>query len=149
MSLRTSNTVTLATGSTTPSIYGNWINGTGTTLTGTGTLTFAGRGSQTITSAGITFTQQLALNSPNGSVTLQDALVTSASAAGAINVTQGTLDAGTYNVTLSGATSTLTSSGNLLPRAIAVGSGTWTLSGSGTTWSISASNLTVTGTDLS
>jgi hypothetical protein len=52
MSARTTNTMTLATGSQSPSIYGNWTNGTGVTFSGTGTLTFAGRGSQTITSAG-------------------------------------------------------------------------------------------------
>jgi hypothetical protein len=57
MSARTTNTMTLATGTTIPSIYGNWTNGTGVTLSGTGTLTFAGRGSQTVTSAGRTFTQ--------------------------------------------------------------------------------------------
>jgi len=43
MSLRTSNTMTLATGTTTPSIYGNWTNGTGTVLSGTAVITFAGR----------------------------------------------------------------------------------------------------------
>jgi hypothetical protein len=68
--------MTLGTGSNTPSIYGNWINGTGVTLTGTGTLTFAGRGSQTITSAGRTFTQSFTINTPSGSVTLQDAFET-------------------------------------------------------------------------
>ena len=39
MSLRTSNTMTLATGTTATQIYGNWINGTGITLSGTGTIT--------------------------------------------------------------------------------------------------------------
>jgi hypothetical protein len=50
MSARTSNTMTLATSTNMPTIYGNWINGTGTTVTGNSLLTFAGRGSQTITS---------------------------------------------------------------------------------------------------
>jgi hypothetical protein len=62
MSARTTNTMTLACSH--PSIYGNWINGTGVTLSGTGTLTFAGRGSQTITSAGRTFTQSFTIDTP-------------------------------------------------------------------------------------
>jgi fibronectin-binding autotransporter adhesin len=78
MSARTTNTMTLAN-SLSPSIYGNWINGTGVTLSGTGTLTFAGRGSQTLTSAGRTFTQSFTIDTPSGSVTLQDAFETNRS----------------------------------------------------------------------
>jgi len=146
MSARTSNTMTLATGTTTPAIYGNWVNGTGTTLTGTGAMTFAGRVSQTITNAARTFTQSFTINTPSGSVTLQDAFVTNINAAGALTVTQGTFNAATYNVTLSGSVSTVSSSGTGT-RTIAIGSGTWTLAGSGVAWSSATStNLTVTGT---
>jgi fibronectin-binding autotransporter adhesin len=145
MSARTTNTMTLAC-SQSPSIYGNWTNGTGVTFSGTGTLTFAGRGSQTITSAGRTFTQEFSINTPGGSVTLQDALETNRSATGAVALTLGTLDANNYNVTLSGASSSF-SSPNSNTRTIAVGSGTWTIAGSGNSWNTStASNLTVTGT---
>lgn len=143
MSLRTTNTMTLATGATiTPQIYGNWINGTGTTLTGTNIITFAGRGSQTITSAGRTFTQQFTVNSPSGSVTLQDALSNSSSA---ITVTAGTFDAGGYNITMSSSGASVVVSG-ALTRTLIVGSGTWSISGSGTAWAVSGSNVTVTGT---
>jgi hypothetical protein len=38
MSLRTSNTMTLATGATNPAFCGNWINGTGITISGTGII---------------------------------------------------------------------------------------------------------------
>jgi len=149
MSARTSNTMTLATGSTTPAIYGNWINGTGTTLSGSGVLTFAGRGSQTITSAGITFTQAVTVDTTGGSVTLQDAFTTNRSNAGAITLTSGTLDANTYNVTLSGSGSSFVSTSSNT-RTIAVGSGTWTIAGAatgGVGWNTSTStNLTVTGT---
>jgi hypothetical protein len=144
MSARTSNTMTLATSTNAPAIYGNWINGTGTTLTGTGTLTFAGRGSQTITSAGKTFTQLFVFNSPSGSVTLQDAFVYSSAS---ITLTAGTFDANIYNVT-----SSATGSGNgvnvtgALTRTMALGSGTWSIAGSGTAWQLSGSNATVTGT---
>ena len=149
MSDRTSNTMTLATGTTTPAIYGNWINGTGTALTGTGAMTFAGRGSQTITSAGQTFTQAFTIDSPGGSVTLQDAFITNRSVAGAITLTQGTFDANGFNVTISGAAGTFSSS-NSNTRTIGIGSGTWTIAGSGTTaWTTATStNLTVTGTGV-
>lgn len=143
MSARTSNTMTLATGTTTPTIYGNWINGTGTTLTGTGNMTFSGRGAQTITSAGKTFTQQITINSPSGSVTLQDAF--SASGA-ALNLTSGTFDAATYNVSLTNAGGQFNISGSTT-RTAAVGSGTWTILGSGSAWlATTSTNLTVTGT---
>jgi len=144
MSARTSNTMTLATAAQSPTIYGNWINGTGTTLTGTGTLTFAGRGSQTITSAGKTFTQLFVFNSPSGSVTLQDAFVYSSAS---ITLTAGTFDANIYNVT-----SSATGTGNGVnitgssSRTMAVGSGAWSIAGSGTAWQLSGSNAAVTGT---
>jgi hypothetical protein len=123
MSARTTNTMTLATGSQTPFIYGNWINGTGTTLTGTGTLTFAGRGSQTITSAGRTFTQPINIESPSGTVQLGDAY----NASNTITLTQGTFSAVTYNVTCTRFISNLNET-----RTLNMGSGLWTLTGTGT-----------------
>jgi hypothetical protein len=139
ISARTSNTMTLATGSTLPTVYGNWINGTGTTLTGIGSLTFAGRGIQTITSAGKTFSQPVSVESPGGAVTLQDAF---ASSAGTSFVKAGTFDANGYNVTLP----QIQSSASNSVRTIALGSGTWTLTGS-SVWSHNPyTNLTVTGT---
>jgi hypothetical protein len=145
MSARTTNTMTLATGIQTPTIYGNWINGTGTTITGTGTLTFAGRGTQTLTSAGATFAQRFTVDSPSGSVTLQDALTISQSSTSAFTLTSGTFDAASYNLTLSGSASGFSSS-SLITRTIAIGSGTWTLAGSGTAWGMGGLDLTVTGT---
>jgi hypothetical protein len=117
MSLRTSNTMTLANGTNNLVVIGNWINGTGITLSGTGALTFAGRTTQQITSSAKTFTQLININTLNGSVTLQDALTQSST-----NFTQivnGTLDlngftytvgtrfttvAGTKNLTFNGGT---------------------------------------------
>ena len=148
MSARTSNTMTLATGTNTPTIYGNWINGTGTTLSGTGTLTFAGRGSQTITSAGKTWTQAFNINNPSGSVTLQDAFSTSNSVGPVFTVTAGTFDASSYNVTFTSTGSgTLFQTSGTITKTVAFGSGTWTLAGSGSTFNLGAiTNLTVTGT---
>jgi hypothetical protein len=147
MNLRTANTMTLATGSTTPQIYGNWINGTGTTLTGTGRMTFAGRSSQTIRSEGKTFTQTFTIESPSGTVTLQDALAASQNVSAVIRVNAGTFDAAGYNVTLSGASSTVDLISSTLTRTAAVGSGTWSIAGSGNAWNATIpTNLTVTGT---
>jgi hypothetical protein len=146
MSLRTSNTVTLAmTSAFTNLVCGNLINGTGTTLSGTASLTFAGRGSQTITSAGKTFTQSFIIDSPGGSVTLQDAFVCDRSAGFAFTVTAGTFDADGFNVTLSGASSGFSST-NSNTRTIAIGSGTWVLAGTGGWDTATSTNLTVTGT---
>jgi hypothetical protein len=146
MSARTSNTMTLATSSLTPAIYGNWINGTGTTLTGTGVVTFAGRGSQTITSAGKTFTHRIYIETPGGSVTLQDAFVADQSSSTVLTIVSGEFNASTFNVTLSGGSSSVATSFSNT-RTIAVGSGTWTIAGQGTAWNAATStNLTVTGT---
>jgi fibronectin-binding autotransporter adhesin len=139
MSLRTTNTMTLATGSTIPAIYGNWINGTGTTLTGTGNLTFAGRTTQQITSAGKTFTQPITINTPSGSVDLQDAFVINGNG---LTLTQGTFNSGGYNAAVN---SVFLSNANV--RTLAVGSSVWTLAAASSPWTATTStNLTVTGT---
>lgn len=146
MSARTSNTMTLETGAQTPTIYGNWINGTGTTLSGTGDSTFSGRGSQTVTSAGNTFTQRVLINTPGGSVTLQDAFTCSRNASNAFQLISGTLDANGYNITFSNASGGFSSEGTGI-RTLALGSGTMTIAGIGTTFDCDPStNLTVTGT---
>jgi hypothetical protein len=142
MSARTANTMTLATGGNTPAIYGNWINGTGVTLSGAAAMTFAGRGSQTLTSAGRTFTQGFTIETPSGSVTLQDAFETNRVSASTFTVSNGTFDANGYNVTLSGGGANLDDTS--LARTVAVDSGTWVIALS---WDASPSTgLTVTGT---
>jgi hypothetical protein len=144
MSARTTNTMTLTTSSAF-SIYGNWINGTGVTLSGVSVPTFAGRGAQTITSAGVTWTQGIAIDTPSGSVTLQDAFTNNRVTAGSISIVAGTFNANVYNVTLTGSATSLSVS-QISAKTLAIGSGTWTVAGTGG-WSASAStNLTVTGT---
>jgi hypothetical protein len=144
MSARTSNTMTLVTGSAFL-VYGNWINGTGTTLSGASVPTFSGRGTQTITSAGVTWTQGISITTPGGSVTLQDAFVSNRASALAINLTDGTFNAATYNVTLTGSASGVNVTGTNA-KTYAVGSGTWTIAGTAG-WNASTStNLTITGT---
>jgi len=144
MSLRTSNTMTLATGSTIPAIYGNWINGTGITLSGTGTLYFSGRTTQQITSASRTFSQPIAFDVPGGTVQLQDALTTGTGVA--TTLTSGTLDlngftytvgtsfttdTGTKNLTFNGGTlvcpaATTTAFNNAVPTGFTTTAGTGT-----------------------
>jgi hypothetical protein len=145
MSARTSNTMTLATSTNSPVIYGNWINGTGTTLSGTQALTFAGRGSQAITSAGRAFTQGFTIDSPSGTVTLQDAFVSNRASTLAINLAQGTFNADSYNVTLSDASSGVNASSSGT-KTLGIGSGTWVVAGSGISWSIQTGTITGSGT---
>ena len=140
MSLRTSNTITLATGTTAPFIYGNWINGTGITISGTATITFAGRTTQQITSAGRSFTQTILINSPSGSVTLQDAFTT-------INTTTlglGTLDLNNFTLS-TGLFNTNTTN----TRTLAFGTGQIFCTFTGTIWEASTvTGLTTTGTQV-
>ena len=151
MSARTSNTMTLATGSTAFAIYGNWVDGTGTTLTGTGAMTFAGRSSQTITSAGKTFTQRFKINTIGGSVTLQDALILGSTAGDyGIDHIAGTFDANNFNLTITTATAAggyAAVNSIALAKTLNIGSGTWTIQGGGVQFQISTgANITVTGT---
>ena len=143
MSLRTSNTMTLATGGFSPAIYGNWINGTGITLSGTATITFIGRTTQQITSAGRSFTQNFIINSPSGTVQLQDALTISVSTR-STTLTSGTLDLQSFTFTTG-----LFGSTNLNIRTIAFGTGNITCTGVGTLWTNATnSGLTTTGTQV-
>lgn len=135
MSARTS-AMTLATSTNAPFIYGNWINGSGTTLTGTGVLTFSGRGSQTITSAGKSFTQPITINSPGGTVTTQDAFTTASTVT--TTLTAGTLSLGTFTWT----TGLFSCGGGTL----SFGTGNITLTGGGTTQFTGSTSTTVTGT---
>lgn len=139
--------MTLATGTTTPTIYKSVTFFSSLTLSGTGALTFAGQGTtQTITPAGIAFTQPLTINSPAGTVAL--AANTTVGSTLTTTLTAGNLDltnAGAGNYTLS--TGLFSSSGSGT-RQIAFGSsGAITLTGSGTVWTTStATNFSYTGT---
>jgi hypothetical protein len=143
MSARTSNTMTLSC-ALAIAVYGDWKNGTGTTLSASNTTTFAGRGSQFITSAGKTFPQTVSINTPGGSVTLQDAFVNSNNTT-SIFLLAGTFDAVSYNVTMNNS-GTSFSSAVTSTRTLALGSGTWSFAG--TTWTTTSTGLTVTGTGI-
>lgn len=142
MSLRTSNTMTLANGSNAISVFGNWTNGTGITLTGTGFLNFAGRTTQQITSASRTFPQPITINSPSGTFQLQDALTTGTGVT--TTLTNGTLDLQSYTLSTG-----LFASNNSNTRTIAFGTGQISCTGTGTLWNTTTTtNLTTTGTQV-
>jgi hypothetical protein len=145
MSARTSSAMTLATGSSAPQIYGNWINGTGTTLTGSGNVNFAGRGSQTITSAGRTFLQPIYFDVLSGSVTLQDSITLNTGVI-SLSLVSGTFNTNNFSVAGISGGSGFTATGSIT-RILNMGSSTWTFVGAGGVWTITNStNLTVTGT---
>ena len=126
------------------SIYGNWITGTGVTYTGSANITFAGRTTQTFTSAGRPVTFVLNISSIGGSFVLQDAFVSTYN--GPLTLNNGTFNLNGYSVLLSGASSFFSNSSSNV-RTVAFGAGsTWTLAGSGTPWSSFATGLTITGT---
>lgn len=141
MSLRTSNTMTLATSGYAPVIYGNWINGTGITISGINNITFSGRSTQQITSAGIAFTQPIIINAV-GTIQLQDSFTTGTGvsttlSSGTISLQSYTLSTGRF------------SSSNTATRTIAFGTGNITCTGTGTVWTTSTSiGLTTTGTQV-
>lgn len=145
LSGRTTNTVVFSIGSTPPTVYGNWINGTGCSFTGTGQITFAGRVAQTLTSAGATFTQGFTFDLLTGSVTLQDALISNRNSNTAITLTSGTFDANNYNVSLTGAAAGFNAFGTIT-RTAALGSGTLVAAGVVPWNAATSTNLTVTGT---
>jgi len=142
MSLRTSNTMLLASSTLSPTFYGNWINGTGISISGTATIAFSGRATQTITSAGKSFTQPILINSPSGTVQLQDAFTTTVT--NITTLTTGTLDLQSYTLSTGFFSST-----NSNTRTIAFGTGNITCTGTGTVWTTATvTNLTTTGTQV-
>lgn len=136
-------------GAVTLYVFGDWLNGSGTTLSGTGTFVFLGRGKNTnITSAGKGFTQGLTVDLPDGSLTLLDAATINRQTV----FISGTLDLNGYNLTLASNFTTVSSGTNPVstqntifnPRILAVGSGTLAV---GAAFTVSNNfELTVTGT---
>jgi hypothetical protein len=88
--------MTLAFGSTTPTLFGNLTLSASVTRTGSGSITFGGRNTQTITSAGITIGQPIVINSVGGTVVQADGLTTT----NTLNLTNGTFDTAGYNLSV-------------------------------------------------
>lgn len=136
--------IRIDTGTATLNIYGNWINGTGTeNPTGVGFYRYAGRNAQTITSAGKYFTQTSIIDSPGGSVTLQDAYLHVDN--NPFNFISGTFNANIYNVSITNGTSPFIIS-STAAKTINFGSGVWTLAGRTNVFSHTGSNTTILGT---
>jgi hypothetical protein len=151
MSLRTTNTMTIGATPTSFSVYGNWINGSGTafSINQSCRITFAGRTTQGITTAGKTWTASLTIETPGGSVVLQDNFIFSVGTTNTNpDIKYGTFDANGYNVTVgtTGNSYTGMNSTGTNVRTINFGSGTWTVLHNGTFMVLSGSNLTLSGT---
>jgi hypothetical protein len=105
--------------------YGDYTLGSGVTVSGTSVQTFSGRGTQIFTSAGKTITFPLIVDKPTGAFELGDAFESSQN----LTLTRGALDAKNYNVTCF-----IFASSNSNTRTLTMGSGLWTLSGTGNVW---------------
>lgn len=133
----TGSSLTWRIGATTNALYGSLTLVSGISTSGTGVTTFNGRGSFSITSAGVQFTNAITITCVGGTYTLNDAFST----AGALNPTNGTFNANNFNVTCSN----LNANSNLT-MTIIMGSGTWTLTRtSGNIINITTTNLTFSG----
>lgn len=114
--------------------YGAHTLGSGVTVSGTATQTFftpSAGGTLDFTSAGKTITFAISVQ---GSFRLLDALTQSAALT--LDATAN-FNANNYNLTTVSVAST-----GATTRTITMGSGLWTLSGTGTVWNIASSNLT-------
>ena len=113
-------------------IYGSFINSANAavtlTWTGAGALTFRKRSAVTFDTANRTFPGSgVVVDAPGGTVTLGNNTTLN----GSLTLTQGTFNGNTYNVTC-----TTFASSNSNTRTLTMGSGTWTLSGTGTVWNL-------------
>jgi len=121
--------------------FGNFVlPSTLVSLSVSGTsLTFSKTtGTQTLTTSGFTIPVPLVEDGVGGTLQLIDNLNVSAQ----LTVVNGTLNANDKNITLDNFSSSYSST-----RTIALGSGTWTVTGSGTVWNTTTTTgLTVTGT---
>ena len=116
-------------------IIGNVTFGSGITATSFNN-TFYGNAAQTLTTAGKTISN-IAINKRSGStLSLGDALTTTST----LVVNTGGFDAVIYNVTIPSFNSNSTS-----VRSLSMGTGLWTVTGTGTVWNIQTiTNLTFT-----
>jgi hypothetical protein len=116
---------TLATGAANPVFYSNVTLFSSLTLTGTGITTFAGQGTtQTITSAGVSFTQPIVIESPSGTVQL----LANTTVSNSVTLTAGTLDINDFDLTCN-----TFSSSNSNTRSIDFGTGEINLTGNSAT----------------
>ncbi len=117
-------------------IFGSITLAAGMSMTGTSVpFIFEGRGSHTITCDTVSFPQDITFQMIGGTMALLDSFVSS----GFTSISDGTFNASNFNVTSSGL-----ASNSSRTRAIIMGSGTWTVTGTGIMWFMVAANLTLT-----
>ena len=126
----TAMTLSISSGAT---VYGNWTNGSGTAFSGTTALTFSGGTTQTITSAGKTFSCPITVDTYGGTVQLADAL--SIGSSQSVTITNGTFTTAGFAVAIN---QLISNNSNV--RAINLGASTLNLS-QGVTFTTST-NLT-------
>jgi hypothetical protein len=114
---------------TASTIYGSVTLVSGMTNSGTTAITMGGRGAFTFTSAGQTWTNPLTIAMIGGSLALQDNFNSSATS----TLTNGTLDANNFNVTVPAVSITGAST-----RTLTMGSGIWTATSTGNVWDATA-----------
>jgi hypothetical protein len=141
LNMTNSTAVTLASGTTTPSFYGDIILSNNVTPTGTGLFSFIPRTGVTmdITSSGKSFDVPLTVDG-EGAVKLVDNFTTGIT--GTVTLTQGTINLNDQSLTAG-----LFSSNNAIARSIAFGSsGKIILKGTGTVWTTAdPTNFSVSG----
>lgn len=135
--------LTFATGSTAVTIFGSYtqISTSGFTVSGTSSITFAGRGSYSITSAlnaTNKFTQQIVIQAPTGTYTLNDALTTTSGLN--MNVPAGTFTTNGNSIQANGFSYT-----GVLTKVLNLGVSTITLTGIGIIVNSTSTGTTING----
>ncbi|OHA95109.1 MAG: hypothetical protein A3A96_00840 [Candidatus Zambryskibacteria bacterium RIFCSPLOWO2_01_FULL_39_39] len=115
-------------------IYGSLTLASGMAVGGTNGRIFEGRGSFTLTNAGVSYSRAITISMVDGTLTLLDAY----SSVSTIVFTNGTFDADVFSVTGSG----VSISGSAT-KVINMGSGTWTVTGTGSPWGWATSGTTL------
>lgn len=117
-SLTWTSTITMAT-------YGTVALITGLSITGSGTLDFRGRTAVSLTSFSVSIAWLVRMSGPGGTLSLGDALLTTS---------QLRIEYGNFNASNNNVTCTLFNNGSTSQtRTITMGSGTWTITGVGST----------------
>lgn len=113
--------------------YRSWTLPSGMTFTGAFAVTMSQQGATTLLDVSPNFPNQLVINAPGGTVRLSAAI----GVGSAFTLTAGTYD--TNNFTSN--TSSMVSSGGTT-RSLLMGSGTWSLFGTGTVWNMNSTGMT-------
>lgn len=121
--------------------YGNLIIPSACTITSTNaTLKMRGRGSFVIDTKGKQYDSQIQIDAPTANYSLASNFLGVTSSAGCIDLNLGSFNSGSYNFT-----GTAFTSNNTNTRSLNMGSGQWTLTGSGISiWQVNTSGLTFT-----